>query len=101
MLFCNIGDPKKLEAVLVIEQDDIEFIREEQSVAIKINEIPGWTYHSQIMEIAKNDMKITPRSLSQKGGGEVVSKQDEGVPNTRSTRRTRPALRWTITKGCC
>jgi putative peptide zinc metalloprotease protein len=78
VLFCNIGDPKRLEAVMVVEQDDIEFIREDQSVAIKINEIPGWTYHSQIAEIAKNDLKVTPRSLSQKGGGEVVSKQDEG-----------------------
>ncbi len=78
VLFCNIGDPKRLEAVLVVEQDDIEFIRENQSVAVKINEIPGWTYHTQIEEIAKNDLKVTPRPLGQKAGGEIVSKQDEG-----------------------
>ncbi len=76
VLYCQIGDPQKLEAVLVIEQDDIEFIRDNQTVAIKLDEIPSWTYSSHIEEIAKNDMKVTPRQLSQKGGGDVVSKSD-------------------------
>lgn len=79
-LYCEVGDPKRLEAVLVVEQDDIEFIGENQSVAIKLDEIPGWTYKSHIMEIAKNEMKLVPRTLAQESGGEVIAKHEKGGP---------------------
>jgi putative peptide zinc metalloprotease protein len=77
VLFCQIGDPKKLEAVLVVEQDDIEFLAENDAVVIKLNELPGRTFSSKITEIAKVDMKVTPRQLQQKAGGDVVTKPDE------------------------
>ena len=35
------------------------------------------TFHSQISEIAKVDLKVAPRNLSSKTGGEVVTKTDE------------------------
>ncbi len=78
VLFCQIGDPKRLEAVLVVEQDDVEFVRDQDSVSILLDEIPGSTFKSHIIEIANNDMKVTPRQLTQKNGGDVVTRGDKG-----------------------
>jgi putative peptide zinc metalloprotease protein len=76
-LFCQIGDPTKMEAVLVVDQDEIEFMDENQTVDIKIDELPGRTYRTTIAEIAKADLKVAPRQLSNKGGGEIATKTDE------------------------
>ena len=76
-LFCQIGDPQKMEALLVVDQDEIEFMAEGQDVDIKLDELPGTTYHTSIEEIAKADLKVAPRQLSNKGGGEVATRTDE------------------------
>jgi hypothetical protein len=76
-LFCQIGDPAQMEAVLVVDQDEIEFMTEGQNVAIRIDELPGRTFHTTIDEISKRDLKVAPRQLSNKGGGEVAAKTDE------------------------
>jgi putative peptide zinc metalloprotease protein len=75
-LYCQVGDPCKMEAILYIDQDDIEFVRPEQALAIKLDEIPYRTFHSKIAEIGE-ELKLTPRSLSSKSGGELMSKTDE------------------------
>ena len=50
-MFCQVGDPAKWEANIVVDQDDIEFVRIDQSVAIKLDELPFRTFHSTIKEI--------------------------------------------------
>ena len=45
-MFCEIGDPHQMEADLVIEQDDLEFVHEDQPVAIKLDAFPHRTFHS-------------------------------------------------------
>jgi putative peptide zinc metalloprotease protein len=75
-LFCQIGDPRKWEAHLAIDQDDIEFIRPQLPVAIKLDELPYETFHTTIAEIGP-EMKFTPKQLSSKSGGELMSQQDE------------------------
>jgi putative peptide zinc metalloprotease protein len=76
-LFCEIGDPHEMEADLIIEQDDLEFVHEDQRVAIKIDELPHRTFYSTITEIAKIDLKVMPKSLTSKAGGEMATKTDE------------------------
>src|SRR5205085_6190024 len=76
-LFCQIGNPANMEAVLVVDQDEIEFMDQEQSVDIKIDELPGRTFHTRIAEISKADLKVAPRQLSNKGGGDIATKTDE------------------------
>ena len=76
VLFCHIGDPRKMEASLVIDQDDIEFVRKGQHIEIKLEELPGRTYESEIIEIG-GDLKVAPRQLSNKLGGELVTQTDE------------------------
>jgi len=86
VLFCQIGDPRKMQAVLVIDQDDIELIRENDAVDIKLDELPNRTFSSRIEEIANLDLKVTPRQLSNKTGGELITKTDEsGEERPQST----------------
>ena len=77
VLFCQIAKPHEWEAVLVIDQDDLEFVHEGDSVDLKLDELPSRTFSSQIVEIARKDLQFTPRSLSNKSGGDVITKTDE------------------------
>jgi putative peptide zinc metalloprotease protein len=77
-LFCLVGNPKKLEAVLVIDQGDIDYVKEDQEVDLKIDALPFDTLHGRIEQISIYNMKITPQRISSEvGGGEVASTHDE------------------------
>jgi len=74
---CQIGDPQRLEAILAIDQGDMEFVRKGQSVEIMLEQLPGKRFRSEIGQIAQLDMKVMPRSLSSKSGGDVVTSTDQ------------------------
>jgi hypothetical protein len=67
-----------MEALLVVDQEDIEYLKLDQSVDIKLDELPGETLHGRIAEIAAEPLTVSPRSLSNKAGGELATKTDEG-----------------------
>jgi len=87
VLFCQVGDPKKLEAVLVIDQGDRNFIRDGQRVDIKLEGFASSTIHGAIEEIAESEIKVTPRRLSTKSGGELpsITDPDTGVERPMNT----------------
>lgn len=62
-LFCMVGDPGKLESVLVIDQTDIKFVRPGQRVRIQFNHLSGTVLHGKILKIAEIDLKVAPRDL--------------------------------------
>jgi putative peptide zinc metalloprotease protein len=63
-LFCLAGDSARLEAILVIDQSDMAFVRKGQRVRIRLDELPGSVLHGTITEIAKADLKVLPRELA-------------------------------------
>jgi putative peptide zinc metalloprotease protein len=75
-LFCLVGDPRKLEAVLVIDQGDIDYVQENQAVDLKLDALPNDTLHGKIERIAVANLKTTPPELSTKTHGELASKTD-------------------------
>ena len=87
-LFCQVGDPKQMEAVLVIDQADIEFVRKDQVVEINLDTMPQQTFTHNvdpidgskqrltIEEVARSDLKVSPIGLSAKAGGELATRQD-------------------------
>jgi putative peptide zinc metalloprotease protein len=90
-LFCQIGDPDKMEAVLVIDQADIEFVRARRwgvdrhgeevmipgdRVELRIDELPDDTLKGEIDEIAESDLKVVSKRLSAKAGGETATRTD-------------------------
>jgi putative peptide zinc metalloprotease protein len=74
---CQIGDPRRLEAILAIDQSDMEFVQEGQAVDLMLEQLPGQWFHSEIGQISQLDMKVMPQSLSSKAGGDMVSRTDQ------------------------
>jgi putative peptide zinc metalloprotease protein len=90
-LFCEIGDPHHLEAVLVIDQTDIELVNEDDhpEVRIQLESRPGETFTGRIAEISRIDMKVAPRSLSNQAGGDLATRTDaSGVTHPMNTSYT-------------
>jgi putative peptide zinc metalloprotease protein len=62
-LVCQIGDPRRLEAVLVIDQADVDFVRVGQRVRLRLNQLSRQFLAGEIVEIAELDMDLVPREL--------------------------------------
>jgi putative peptide zinc metalloprotease protein len=75
-LFCQVGDPTQWEAILVVDQADVDLIHEHQRVDIKLDQLPAETLEGQISEISKSDLKVAPRQLSSTVGGDLVTRTD-------------------------
>jgi putative peptide zinc metalloprotease protein len=83
--FCQIGDPKLLEARLVIDQGDVEFVVEGQRVEIMLNQSAEYVYVSHIEKVASEDLPITPTHLSSLHGGPLATQMSaDGTPRPLS-----------------
>jgi len=78
-LYCKVGDPTQLEAVLVIDQADIGLVEKGQEVEMKFDELPDDVLRGTIEEISQQNLKVSSKRLSSRGGGELATKTD---PNT-------------------
>lgn len=76
VLFCQVGDPRKMEAILVIDQADIPFVKVGQKVEVKLDELPHDVFESEITEVSPDVLKISSKRLSTKAGGELATKTD-------------------------
>ena len=74
--FCEVGDPYKLEAHLIIDQSDILLLKPGNIAWIKINGRAEVTIKSKVSEIAKRSSDEVPKELSNLANGEVASKPD-------------------------
>ena len=84
--FCQVGDPAEMEASLVIDQTNIDFVEIGQKVEIKLDELPGDVLVGTVHDIAPEAMRVCPKRLSTKSGGEVATRTDEsGVEVPMST----------------
>ncbi len=85
--FCLVGNPEKMEALLVIDQADIDFVLPGQDVEIKLDELPHDTFLGTIDKISEEEMEVSPKRLSAKSGGELSTETDpeSGVERPMST----------------
>jgi putative peptide zinc metalloprotease protein len=74
--FCEIGDPRRLEAHLIVDQGDIHLINSDAAAWLKIYGRAEVTYKCKVGEIAKRSREEVPTELSNMAGGEVASKPD-------------------------
>jgi putative peptide zinc metalloprotease protein len=85
-IFCTIGDPAEMHALVVVEQSEVVYLGEQMVVDLKLDARPGATYRGGILEISSEDVKISPRHLSNKAGGELATKTDaSGVERPLTT----------------
>jgi putative peptide zinc metalloprotease protein len=75
--FCEIADPTRLEAHLILDQTDIDLIRTGNRSWIKIYGDSERTIRSRVRVIAERNREEIPPELSNLAGGEIATKQDE------------------------
>ena len=100
---CEIGDPRWLEARLVVDQGDVELIAPGQKVEIMLAPVGRLRVREhRSKRWRKKDLKTSPVHLSSLHGGELPTKMDDdGVPRpiglvfevdrAAAGRRARPA----------
>jgi putative peptide zinc metalloprotease protein len=77
--FCEIGDPKKLQAQVIIDQSDIDLIEKNSRAWIKVYGQSQRTYRSTVQEVASRNRDDIPTELSNMAGGEIAAEQDQAT----------------------
>jgi putative peptide zinc metalloprotease protein len=75
-LFCQIGDPNAWEALLVIDQDDVDLVREGQEVRLMFDESAYHVYVSTIEQSSTDVMDQAPARLASTNGGPLPAKAE-------------------------
>ena len=93
-VFCNIGDPKLLEAVLIVDQAQMQFLKQNQRVELMLNEFPCRTLTGKVEEIERKPISALPIQLSTRAGGEVptVTNMSGAEEPTRASYQVRMFL---------
>jgi len=71
-----VPDPSKMEAILAIDQADVEFVRADQTVSLRVNQLPGERFSSLTPGPTPTRMEQLPRSLSSRYGGPMIGRLD-------------------------
>ena len=80
--FFEIGEPRKLEAHMILDQTDIDLVRAND----ELNKATAWvkvygtsetTWKSYVSEVARRNREEIPTELSSTAGGEIATKQDQ------------------------
>jgi putative peptide zinc metalloprotease protein len=74
--FCEVGDPYRLEAHMILDQSDIHLIGVDSTAWIKIYGLAERTIKSRVSEVAKRSRDEVPLELSNLAQGEVAAKPD-------------------------
>lgn len=68
---------KKKRAVLLVDQEYMEFVATGQNVEIVLKGIPGLRLESKIHEISPVELRIAPPNVSNHTGGPLITKKNE------------------------
>jgi len=81
-----VADPGKMEAILAIDQSEIEFVQSDQSVEMLVHQLPAVLHHSVTREISPTKMLAVPKQLSSRHGGDLLTRTNsEGKDVPEST----------------
>ena len=75
-LYCLVGDPKKMKAMLVVDQANAKFIEPGQKVTLMLDEYVGTKLNSEIQFVSREPMSSVPRELSLNHGGTIATKPE-------------------------
>jgi len=79
-LLCRIGDPTDLEALLVVDQADIDLVdavmgdQVKPEVKLEADAFPGHYLKSRVEQVARVELKDVPDSLASQAGGRLETK---------------------------
>ena len=75
-LVCRIAQPGQLEAILAIDQEELDFVANGQRVDLLLEQLPGQKLKGQIDRIADENMQAVPARLAARGGGSLETRPD-------------------------
>jgi len=75
-VICEIGNPEAFEAVLVVDQGDVQLVSIGQDVDIKLDAERLFTYHGTITEKSSEPISSTSLSLASQTGGDLQTEID-------------------------
>ncbi len=75
-LLCVIGDPDAWDAVLVVDQHDIDLVKEGEETEIMIDSARLDTFTGRIEKISEMEMKVSPENLALQAGGKLDTEMD-------------------------
>ena len=76
-LVCKVAQPGKLEAILAVEQEELDFVRPGQAVDLLLASHPGSRLPGKIDHIAEQNMDVAPTRLATQGGGQLATEADK------------------------
>ena len=76
-IVCQIADPKQVEAVLAIDQADIDFVSMGQEAAIVLDAFTNQRLTGTIAEISRREMQRAPASMGNQAGGNLPTRTDK------------------------
>jgi putative peptide zinc metalloprotease protein len=74
---CQVGDADRFEAVMIVDQSELEFVKRGQRVDLKLDAFPERTFTGAITELAETHIQAGSERLSGKAGGQLPTKTDE------------------------
>jgi putative peptide zinc metalloprotease protein len=75
-VLCMVGEPERFEAVMVVDQSEVEFVAYGQPVDLKLNSFPWQTFRGKVDQIAETHIEAGSERLSVKAGGSVPTETD-------------------------
>lgn len=72
-LFCYIGQPQRMQAVLVFEQSDAKFLSAGQEATLQLNAYRGKSITGEVYRVSHEELTRLPRELSKTNGGELAA----------------------------
>ena len=75
-IFCLIAQPHELEAVMLVDQSEVEFLAPGEEVDLKLDALPWETFRGTVAEIAETRVETSSERLSVKAGGSLPTRTD-------------------------
>lgn len=75
-LLCMVGRPEQMEAVLIVDQHDIDLVAEGDEADIKIDSARLETFSGIIERISEMEMTVAPENLGIQSGGRLDTEMD-------------------------
>jgi putative peptide zinc metalloprotease protein len=75
-VLCLVGDPDRFEAVMVVDQTEVEFVTAGQPVDLKLDSFAWQTFRGTVDQLAESHIEAGSERLSVKAGGQVPTETD-------------------------
>jgi putative peptide zinc metalloprotease protein len=76
-LVCRVAEPGKLEAILAVDQVELDFVRAEQAVDLLLVSLPGQRLLGHVSHVSEQNMEATSSRLAARGGGQLATRRDQ------------------------